>query len=158
MHAKVGSVKTVRIAHTRSNPPGLIIVATGMVPTSGWGDGELVPRMDAGASPPQDGVWDLDFIARPPSGPVLDVESEVAGSLYLPPDAAPHWLTGFRVHASRNAMEASVGPARDGERAITLNWVPSHGPRQAPEAARTRAPAPPGRGSTTRRGWRSAPR
>ena len=102
MQAKVLTVNAVLLLHAPDQH--CFIVATGTVSTSGWSNGELQPRIYI--HPPEDGVWDWDFVATPPDGIAADVISPVtAQSVVFTP---PEWMLGVRVHASTNTLVASV--------------------------------------------------
>jgi len=73
--------------------------ALGTVPTSGWSGVVLSPVYYA--TPPADGIWDVDFVADPPSGQVLPIELPVAATLLEP---SPDWLKGIRIRASENEI------------------------------------------------------
>lgn len=104
MDAKVSSVESVCLNVNKSNPPQLVAAAKGLVNSSGWSDGRLVPWLYV--MPPEDGIQDFDFIAKSPDGMVLWVELPITASLVM---EMPGWLKGVRVHAATNAMEAKVG-------------------------------------------------
>ena len=106
MQAKVLAVNNVWLQRTTEER--FFIVASGSVPTSGWRDGALHPRIYI--RPPEDGMWDWDFTASPPNGIAADVISQVnAQSAEFPP---PAWMRGVRVHASTNSIDAFVDEAR----------------------------------------------
>jgi hypothetical protein len=92
------SVETA-MAYTCDTGSGtvLYVVASGTVPTSGWSNGQLSPRIYV--TPPADGIWDFDFVAEEPHGIVLPVLSPISGSHI---GTAPGWLSGVRVIAASN--------------------------------------------------------
>jgi hypothetical protein len=106
MQAKVLTVDTVLLQ--RALDQHYFIVAVGTASTSGWGDGALYPRIYI--RPPEDGVWDWDFVAAPPTGVALDVISPIAAQSAL--FTRPEWMRGVRVHASANAAEVLVDNAQ----------------------------------------------
>lgn len=73
------------------------ISALGTVPTSGWSGFSLSPVYPI--KPPSDGIWDIDFIADPPSGQTLPFELPVSATILEP---APDWLKGVRIRAATN--------------------------------------------------------
>lgn len=81
----------------------LKIGAIARVSTGGYSEMRLDPR--AYIVPPSDGLWDFDFVASPPSGLVIQVESRIAGSF---DGEAPDWLRGVRVHGIHNAVEGAI--------------------------------------------------
>lgn len=123
MDAKVLEVTSVSFALTKSLPPGLIVHATGKVSSSGWSNGRLVPYVYL--VPPQDGIWDFDFIATRPERIALTVISPISASEFIEP--MPSWCRGVRVHAGSNEMtsgESSLG----GEMIRTLSSSPAEHP------------------------------
>lgn len=104
MDAKVFEVTSVSHALTKSMPPGLIVVASGNVSSSGWSNGRLIPYVYV--LPPKDGIWDFDFIATAPKGIALTVISPMSAQTMIHP--MPHWCQGVRVHAGSNKMESST--------------------------------------------------
>jgi len=98
--AKVMSTKTVQISLQKSNPPQLIVHATGSVNSSGWKNGELAPWVYV--VPPKDGILDMDFLATPPVGNVLWVISPITGTINGPVQS---WMKGVRIHSSTNKTE-----------------------------------------------------
>lgn len=104
MLLKIYSVKTVKVALAKSIPPLLIVTAEGSVNSSGWKDGQLSPRVYI--RPPEDGIQDFDFLARPPAGFVRPVVTDIsAEDVY---GRMPGWLKGIRVHSANNAVEVAV--------------------------------------------------
>ncbi len=109
MQTKIYSVDDVQLAILKTFPPTLRIVATGLVTTGGWSDPQLVPYVYV--SPPADGIYDFDFIARPPAG--------IAIQVILPITAAYHWrgypqeLIGVRIHASSGSLEEMLNAPRE---------------------------------------------
>lgn len=80
----------------------LIITASAQVPTPGWTEPELAPYIYI--QPPRDGIYDFDFIALPPSGPVPQVLSHIEVKHVV--DPVPSDLLGVRVHGRTNSVEA----------------------------------------------------
>jgi hypothetical protein len=97
----VASLISVKIERMPQNPDELRISALAWVSTLGWTDPELVPRTYV--RPPDDGIYDLDFVAEPPRGPVGQAlaRMEVKHNFRASPG-----LKGVRIHASTNSMEA----------------------------------------------------
>jgi hypothetical protein len=85
------------------NPPAISVSANGWVTTSGWTRPDLSPRMYI--MPPADGILDLDFVAEPPSGIVLQVLCQICVAKSFP---VPAWVRGVRVHTSTNSIEAML--------------------------------------------------
>lgn len=104
---KVLEVTSVQVTAYKMLPPTLVVYADGVVPTTGYKNGQLIPYVYIQF--PQDGIWDFDFVADKPDGPVLDVLSPIAAS-YTWYDY-PKDLKGVRIHATCNSMEGKIGPA-----------------------------------------------
>lgn len=97
---QVESVK----AHKGSGGQGefIHVSAAGFVNSSGWSAIDLSERFYI--DPPDDGIWDIDFVGSPPGGIVLPVISPVCASVIL---GAPDWVKGIRIHARTNQVETS---------------------------------------------------
>lgn len=103
----VSRIVGVQCAIEKSNPPNLVVSATGEVPTLGWKNPALT-RVVYVQFPP-DGIWDYTFTAIPPTGPV---PQQVA-----PVQATDRWsgypwdkLKGIRVHCANGpAWEVRFG-------------------------------------------------
>ena len=104
--AKVDSVKKVEVALLKSKPPKLSIKAEGEVPTGGWSAGELVAFVYV--QPPPDGIYDFDFVAKPPpaGSVVTQVVSPISAEKVL--NDIPKGLRGVRIHAASNQKEAML--------------------------------------------------
>lgn len=98
MSQKIFSVDEIKLQILKSNPPILYIVVYGTVNSSGWKNPQLVPYVYI--NPPEDGIYEFDFVAEPPSGMVLHV--------MMPVIAQGHWqdfpkeLKGVKIYASSN--------------------------------------------------------
>jgi len=78
--------------------PKLLVQSLGEVPTSHWSDIRLSPRYYV-AGPP-DGLMEFDFLARAPSGRVLDSALKVTAFIIV---ACPAWLSGVKIYAATNS-------------------------------------------------------
>lgn len=107
MFAKVRTVESVSAVFLKSNPPTFLVQAAGTVPTGGWSDGQLAPRVYI--TPPDDGLWDFDFIAKAPRGITTAVISPIGASFSL--FDPPTWVKGARVHASLNSADSASDAA-----------------------------------------------
>ena len=105
--SKVLIVKSVALDIEKTNPPQLIIQAEGEVNTSGWSNGQLIPYVYV--MPPEDGIYEFDFIASPPSPKetVLPVTSSIKAVPFVWQDF-PQELKGVRVYASQNSIESTL--------------------------------------------------
>jgi len=96
-------VKKVDLTLLKSQPPRLVINASGLVTTSGWVNGRLEPRFYIQF--PADGIQDFDFVADPPEGITLMVILPITAKP-VEWDNLPAALKGVRVHAQSNKIEA----------------------------------------------------
>lgn len=69
--------------------------------STGWTDPQLIPYIYI--QPPPDGIYDFDFVAKPPSGISQPVLTDIRASHIVFP--FPDDLKGVRVHASNNSVE-----------------------------------------------------
>ena len=94
------------VCATRAGVAGrdtLLLAALGQVPTSGWSSPELAGRVYI--TPPEDGIWDFDFLAQAPAGMAADVVTPI---LAVQASDAPDWVKGVRVHAANGAIASGV--------------------------------------------------
>lgn len=105
---RVLSVTSVRISLQKSNPPTMLVEATGNVATSGWKNVDLV-SIEGELSP--DGILDLELAGTPPprDAVVLPVIRDVTGDFVITTDADR--IVGVIVHARTNSMTAMLGAA-----------------------------------------------
>lgn len=106
---RVLTVTDVRLQILKSNPPRLVILADGQVPTTGWCCGELLAWRYI--VPPADGIQDFDFVAVPPAGRALQVVAPIHAELDQEVDFASFWgpdrpLRGVRIHAREDSKMA----------------------------------------------------
>lgn len=92
------SIDSLHLALTKSNPPELLVTATGQAATTGWNDISLVP-LESELSP--DGILDLAFVGTPPQ--------EVFAAFLVPAIAHYVWkdaekIVGVKVHARTNDL------------------------------------------------------
>jgi len=92
----VMSVKEIKLSILKSDPSKLGIYVIGIVPTSGWQNPELAEHIHV--LPPADGIYDFDFIAESPQGPVLQVISPILVSHVWEGDVEK--IKGVRIHYS----------------------------------------------------------
>ena len=100
----ISEVTDVKLALLKSNPPQLSITARGNASTPGWTKPELKPFVYV--APPQDGIYDFNFEAVPPTGPVPAVMTPIEATYILNP--LPSTLKGVRIHATNNTREAML--------------------------------------------------
>ena len=105
-HQKIPEVTDVQLSVLESDPLQLNITAKGNVSSSGWTKPELVPFVYV--APPQDGIYDFDFNAVPPSGASATVITPIETTYRLSP--LPDTLKGVRIYAVQNKKEAMIEP------------------------------------------------
>jgi hypothetical protein len=116
---KVFAIDEVLVHITRTNPPWLVIHATGRAATTGWSNGQLSKHIYI--TPPADGIQDIEFNAQmpPPGTPVLNVLTPISAHAEFPDiDVANYWgkgapLKGVRVHAVSNEKTVEVLSRKD---------------------------------------------
>lgn len=103
MEAKVYSAESACFHINKSNPPQLVVSASGQVNSSGWSNGRLIPWVYV--DQPADGIQDFDFVATAPSGFVLWVISPIGGEGTI---EMQDWMKGIRIHSSSNKIEVML--------------------------------------------------
>lgn len=101
MLKKILKVTGIVLSIEKVLPPNLIIEAKGEVTTSGWSKGQLLPYIYI--VPPADGIYEFDFVAEAPTGPVQQVITPITAEPYKWNDF-PKDLKGVKVYASSNHM------------------------------------------------------
>lgn len=103
MQAKVREITDVTCAQHRTDPTSTSVWADGIVPSSSWSNGVLVPYIYV--TPPEDCIQDFDFVATPPTpGTIVKrVDTKIDSYWY---GILPEWAKGVRIHSSTNASEA----------------------------------------------------
>lgn len=114
--AKVFEVSEVELAILESFPPKLRIAARGTVPTAGWTNPRLEPFIFI--QPPPDGIYEFEFVADPPEGPVSQVITPVE-AVYVW-ENIPDGLKGVRVHAAQNSKTALLDDTGHPDRQPTV--------------------------------------
>lgn len=89
------------LVRLRTDPPTLLVAATGWVSTSGWNHPALIPLSPD--RPTADGILEFDFVAERPGGIVLQVQMPVAAQASLPD--LPAWVRGVRILAETGTVE-----------------------------------------------------
>jgi hypothetical protein len=92
--ARVPEITEVKHHFLDTNPPTLVIEATGVVPTGGWTAVTLLPREYA--APPADGIYEYDLVAVRPSGPAIQVLTPVKARHVW--KAYPEKMRGVRIY------------------------------------------------------------
>ena len=120
--SNVASVTSVCFHLNKSNPPELVVSASGTVGSSGWKDFRLFPVTYI-VQPP-DGIQDFEFEGTPPTGMALQVIRHISGDGSMPLEL---WMKGVRVHGANNSVVAMFDDAAcaveqvsfDGESGVT---------------------------------------
>lgn len=102
MSTKILEVGSVELKLLKSNPPQLLITAEGTVSTAGWENPELVLLEKA----PENGIYEFDFCATPPSGQVPQVITST-DAFFVFKDI-PQDLKGVKVNSSSNSIEQTT--------------------------------------------------
>ena len=100
---KLGSVD---VALAKTDPPSVLVKATGIVATGGYAHPRLLKVLYE--KPPADGIQDLYFLVDPPAPgtfvPQVIMPVEASGDL----GQVPGWMRGVRVWAQTNRIEKSL--------------------------------------------------
>jgi hypothetical protein len=109
---RVLDVESIDIFLIKTNPPKLLVVARGHVPTTGWTLPQLGPWFYL--RPPDDGVQDFDFLAQEPRRHAGDVVLPIAAEQVIAREPLNYWgkghpLKGVRIHARSNTLEYLLG-------------------------------------------------
>jgi hypothetical protein len=97
----ISEVTNVAVSFLESQPPIMVVQASGEVPTAGWTHAGLSRVVYV--TPPEDGIQGYEFMATPPSGAVIQVVSPVeAVDRWHDP---AKWVKGVRVKAENNSMQ-----------------------------------------------------
>ncbi len=122
--SKIASVVSACFSLNKSNPPELVVSASGTVSSSGWKNGNLSPVVYV--VPPPDGIQDFDFEATPPEGMVLQVMLPISGDGSMPLES---WMKGVRVRAEGNSVVALFEDSACAVEQVTFGEEPVTGPK-----------------------------
>jgi hypothetical protein len=93
----VAKILKVEHAEQETAPPNLTVTATGQVSSGGFTKPTLLRATYV--TPPEDGIQDYFLVAVPPSGPAIQVISEVkASDTWKGFRKEAPWIKGIRVH------------------------------------------------------------
>ncbi len=98
--SRILRIEDVCYSAMKSNPVLYAIRSCGVAATSGWTDPHLSPFVYI--TPPDDGIQEFDFVATPPSGIVIPVETPIAATWE---GNLPNWAKGIRIHSICNSKE-----------------------------------------------------
>ena len=101
---KILEINEVMLSLNPDDSESLSITVDGMVTTSGWSNPMLVDYNFS--NPTADGIFNFEFIAETPVGPVLTVITPIATTFNL--NIPPSQINGVKVHAVNNSIEALV--------------------------------------------------
>ncbi len=100
----IAEVTDVSVSYLESQPPIMVVIASGNVSTPGWTNPGL-SRM-VYITPPADGIQEYEFMATPPSGIVQQVITPIAAKdEWRDP---PAWIRGVRVKSATNSVEEAA--------------------------------------------------
>src|SRR5688572_27526387 len=75
---RVPEIIDIKYELQTTEPPNLIVTATGNVSSGGWTDVQLLRREYL--KPPADGIYEYDLLAKPPEGAATQAITKVKGS------------------------------------------------------------------------------
>ena len=111
MELGISSVQTANIHILKSDPPKIIVEASGTVNTLGWTNGRLIPVVYF--VPPDDGIQDFNFIGTAPDGYANQAQEEnFKGTGWIPQF---DWLKGVRIIAASNSIEVMLSGATEAD-------------------------------------------
>lgn len=99
-------IESVDLILAKSNPPNLVIDAHGEASSNGWTEPELQPWIYI--VPPEDGVYDFDFVASPPRSADNPVITPIQAHHVW--ESLPDDVRGIRVHTATNSVTAWLRP------------------------------------------------
>ncbi|SFN80765.1 hypothetical protein SAMN05216573_12254 [Bradyrhizobium sp. Rc3b] len=108
--ALIYDVQSAIIRVLRSNPPQIIVWATGRTASTGWANPQLEPYVYIDAPP--DGIQDFEFTADPPNFS-LPVLTPISADAAVTRDPANYWgkekpLVGVRIRSRTNSIEQKL--------------------------------------------------
>jgi hypothetical protein len=108
---RIYDLQSAIIRILKSNPPQIIVLASGRTSSSGWTNPTLGAWYYIVA--PKDGIQDFDFTADAPAGISLPVLTPVSADAVVTRDPANYWgkgkpLVGVRIHAATNTIEEKL--------------------------------------------------
>ena len=120
---RVLSVHDVQIQIDKSDPPQLSVLAAGAVGTPGWSGPELKPLEKKLSA---DGILDLDFVAEPPTGPVIQRVTPISAHVVWTGDVDR--LVGVKVYSRTNEITRLLsegGPDQQTTQAVGEEMMPA---------------------------------
>lgn len=101
---RIYQVSSIRLTLMKSQPPQLLVEVDGFTATPGWKELELVPLEKKLSA---DGILDLEFVGKPPSGIVAQVLRPVSADIVITDEVEK--IVGVMVHARDNKLTTFFG-------------------------------------------------
>jgi hypothetical protein len=102
MKEKIYQAGDITLRILKSNPPQLMISAEGTASSLGFTNPQLIKVKNS----PNDGIYEFDFVATPPSKTAAQVLSPIAAFFVLSP--MPDDFRGVKINARNNSSEKSM--------------------------------------------------
>lgn len=106
MKELIYGITTLKWDILKSNPPKLLISASGLTRTSGWTSPILIPLFQPGVTP-KGGDYRFEFMATPPTGLVPEVLTPISATYLF--TSIPRGIQKVTIIASSNEMEEPIG-------------------------------------------------
>ena len=116
---KIWQVVDVSIKILESFPPQLFVTASGVVTSSGWSNPLLIPYYYF--LPPEDGIYEFYFVAKPPSGTALTVITPIIATFIW--EELPEGVRGVKVNGSTGKPQIAMIDTNFSEVTETLTLV-----------------------------------
>ena len=96
----IWEITAVQITDLQNDPPQLSITVQGNITSGGWVNPQLIQFQYI--VPPQDGIYDFEFMAVPPKEASTTVITAIEVEYIL--DPVPEDLLGVRINAEQNSV------------------------------------------------------
>lgn len=104
MAEKILEVAKVTLVIQKTNPPRLVINVKGIVRSGGWSNPDLSQIVHI--VPPEDGIYQFDFVADAPTGIVTQALEEIEAEFVW--EDFPTELKGVKISASSNSITENI--------------------------------------------------
>lgn len=104
MAEKISEVTNVTLVIQKTNPPRLVVNAKGTVRSGGWSNPQLSPIVHI--VPPEDGIYQFNFEADPPTGIATQAFEEIEAEFIW--EDFPVELNGVKVNANNNSKTVTL--------------------------------------------------